>query len=113
MSAFGTFLRKTTTGVAFWCQGCEHAHHVELVGEKRWTFSNDPIQPTIIPSYRAFIPTYDDAGKLVSERTICHLFVTSGVIIFLNDCAHALKGQTLPLQPFPSPEEYGFNDEAH
>lgn len=79
-----------------------------------WTFNGDYDRPIFSPSVLVrtghFVPghenglcwcTYakehpDDGFKC----SICHSFVRYGQIQFLNDCTHALAGQTVPLKPF-------------
>ncbi len=102
----------------FWCPGCEshHAIRVESVGV--WTWNGDLVQPTFHPSvlirsghfaaenggqcwctYNAEHP--DEPAPFTCS--VCHSFVRDGMIQFLGDCTHALAGQTVPLQPLPSP----------
>jgi hypothetical protein len=46
------------------------------------------------------------AHPVYGER--CHVFITNGQIQFLDDCTHALKGQTVPIPAWPYPAgEYG------
>ena len=33
--------------------------------------------------------------------SVCHSFVTDGLIQFLGDCTHALAGQTVDMPPWP------------
>lgn len=35
------------------------------------------------------------------QDEVCHSFVRNGVIEFLSDCTHALKGQHVPLPDWP------------
>jgi hypothetical protein len=36
---------------------------------------------------------------------ICHSFIKDGMIQFLDDCTHALAGQTVPLGEFEEQDE--------
>lgn len=76
----------------FYCPGCEmdHGFNAFKNQEPRWTFNGDMLKPTISPS---LLIRY---GK----NKICHSFINNGMIEFLNDCTHALKGQTIPLEPY-------------
>lgn len=82
----------------FWCPGCDGAHMVG-VGEgsgPRWGYNGNPDAPTLTPSVFVNAPGphhYDGAET-------CHSFVTDGRIQFLNDCTHALAGQTVDLPDF-------------
>ena len=88
--------------IAFWCPGCDHAHVIAIVGPKAWGYNGNPDKPTFTPSVRVST-NYDENGRLPAgqQRTLCHSFVTDGQIQFLGDCAHALKGQTVPLPDWP------------
>ena len=72
----------------FWCPGCKCGHWFRT---PPWTFNGDMIKPTVRGSILV--------GKEKPPR--CHLFIESGKIRFLNDCDHNLKGQTIPMEPFP------------
>lgn len=65
-----------------------HAHLFDL----RWTFNGDLEKPT----FRASMLSWAELGP---ERRMhrCHSYVTDGRIQFLDDCTHALKGQTVDL----------------
>ncbi|ODN69584.1 DUF6527 family protein [Methylobrevis pamukkalensis] len=96
-------LLRTAEGgrLLFWCPGCTCAHGVG-VGEgsgPRWGFNGDYDAPTFSPS---ILVTYNgaDAGKDGAPQAVCHSFVRSGQIEFLNDCSHDLAGQTVRLKPF-------------
>ena len=107
MSALGRKLRRTDNGmVLFKCPGCKHAHGIGVepaadgVARPTWQFNGDGDRPTFSPSVHvrtgravdpSFIPEEGDPPE------ICHSFVTDGQIQFLNDCTHALAGQTVPL----------------
>jgi len=75
-------------GWMIFCPGCGHGH----VYDTRWTFNGDMNKPTFTPSYLS-------RCKSGPEKTlsVCHSFVTDGRIKFLNDCTHALAGQTVDL----------------
>jgi hypothetical protein len=93
---------RTTDGkTMFWCPGCEQHHWVN----DTWSITGTPDAPTFSPSvlvsyrhpkgYSNANPApvgYD--GEYVEDH-LCHSFVTDGRIQFLNDCAHALAGQTV------------------
>jgi hypothetical protein len=69
--------------VIFHCPGCNERHVLPLDGPEAWTFNGDTERPTLSPS--------------VMLPGVCHSFVTDGRIQFLNDCTHALAGQTVDL----------------
>lgn len=91
-------------GVRITCPGCKGYHllpvtwlpagRVEsphVVGKPHWTFNGDMERPTFAPS---ILSRYTSESK--GER-VCHSFVREGRIEFLNDCTHALAGQTVDL----------------
>lgn len=93
MAALGTKLRTLEGGaLAYWCPGCAlpHCVYVDAPNPRngsRWTWDGNVEAPTFKPSVH--YPGY------------CHSFVTAGRVQFLNDCAHELAGQTVPLPEFP------------
>ena len=92
--------------VAFWCPGCDDVHAVNVHSDTRprWGYNGDPASPTFTPSIllrtgRAVDPTF--VPEPGDPPEVCHTFVTDGRIQFLDDCTHALAGQTVPLPPYP------------
>jgi len=105
----------TLYGWRFYCPGCDENHVVTT----KWGFNGSLDKPTFTPSILTrgghYIPghtgdcwcTYnaahvDDPSGFVCFQ--CHVFITDGRIQFLNDCSHALSGQTVDL---PDVMEYG------
>lgn len=107
MSALGSKLRQLEGGkVAFKCPGCCQMHHVTVYGSRGWTFNGDGDRPTFSPSVlvKGTVPITDDehatimaGGTIEPKPVVCHSFVTDGRIRFLDDCTHALSGQTIDL----------------
>lgn len=92
--------------VAIMCPGCETEHiiYTKSLFEKCpvWSFNNDMEKPTFSPSLLVrtgkYVPgheDFDDEGYNFSS--ICHSFINNGMIQFLDDCTHKLKGQTVEL----------------
>ena len=79
----------------FLCPGCNTEHVIALPEPHQWNGNVDHVTltPSVIASWR---------GKISegSPKRICHSFVTDGKIRFLNDCTHALVGQTVELPPY-------------
>jgi hypothetical protein len=82
------------------CPGCNAPH----VLDTRWTFTGTLERPT----FRASLLVHEQLavegvkyvdgikpGDVIIPR--CHSFITDGRIQFLDDCTHALKGQTVDL----------------
>lgn len=59
-------------------------------GTRNWTWNGDTDKPTLKPSILS-------KGGDENGEHICHSFVNDGKVIFLDDCSHELKGQTLDL----------------
>lgn len=77
---------------AFWCGGCG-MHHVIRTDENiksHHKFNNNIEHPTIEPSIKVEIPHPEG-------NHICHSYITNGIIKYLNDCTHHLKGKELDL----------------
>jgi len=59
-------------------------------GTGKWSWNGDTEKPTLKPSI--LTKSRDDKGEVV-----CHSFVNDGMVQFLGDCTHELKGKTVPL----------------
>lgn len=100
-------LRKAGDKLAFHCPGCDYAHVLNVFADRepRWTWNGDAVRPTFQPSLlnrtgRAVDPSF--VPEPGDPPEVCHLFVTDGRIQFLNDCTHALAGQTVELPEWPA-----------
>lgn len=118
MGARGVLRTMAGGLVGFMCPGCKEMHQVRVDGQGRpaWGFNGDYDRPTFTPSvlirtghhistHKAGDPCWCNFEQRTRRKapfacTICHSFVRDGQIQFLNDCTHALAGQTVPLQPF-------------
>jgi hypothetical protein len=112
-------LRKSeNNGLSFWCPGCNDLHQINY-GEgsgPRWQWNGDVYKPTFTPSVLVTTGHYckrpgmsacwctyneDHPDKQIIFKCVsCHSFITDGNIQFLDDCSHALAGQTVPLPAF-------------
>lgn len=106
-------------GLLFFCPGCRGAHTIRTVGPSVWGWNGDIHKPTFTPSVLVTGVDFTPAGqadldawhavgcppldgkKFDSAPTVCHSFVTDGMIQFLADCTHALAGQTVELADWP------------
>ena len=89
--------REGTPDVAFYCPGCKTNHGVWIEGSTKnpmnectWTFNGDFDKPTFVPS---ILVRWSHENK----TNVCHSYVKGGMIQFLDDCTHDLKGQTVEL----------------
>lgn len=115
MGQLSAKLRKTTTGLTFWCPGCEEPHHVT----HGWQWDGNADRPTFSPSVLVrsghFLPMLRSEDKRCwctynaehpdapapFKCTQCHSFVREGRIQFLEDCTHVLANQTVELPDLP------------
>lgn len=106
--------RQTEIGWDFRCPGCQDTHQLTSA---IWTFNGNFEAPTVRASvlvtsghYAGRNPgsdacwcTYNAAQEAKGEKRapfecgVCHSFITDGKIQFLDDCTHALAGQTVEL----------------
>lgn len=126
MAARGVLRTIEGGRLAFWCPGCKEAHQIRAQhaggphNSPEWGFNGDYDRPTFEPSilvrsvrweggdaeFDRIIETYklpEDRERMLADKRInwiCHSFVRGGQIQFLNDCTHALAGQTVALKPF-------------
>lgn len=96
-------LHRTGDRWVFRCPACGSSH---FTNDILWQFNGDQDRPTFLPSIKVTgkRPITDDeatrimAGeKLDIPGFVCHSYVTDGKIQFLDDCTHALAGQTVEL----------------
>lgn len=82
---------------AFYCPGCNEEHNFKYYSDKNkyidpntdpWRFNYDFNKPTITPSILV-------TCSHINQR--CHSYITDGVIKYLDDCSHFLKGTTIEL----------------
>lgn len=81
-----------TFDYAIFCPGCQFGHGFRTTKHPKWEFNGDMEKPTLHPS---LLVRYGAGGE-----EVCHSFIKDGMIQFLDDCTHALKGQTVPLEDF-------------
>lgn len=119
----GKKLRSLESGrLAFMCPGCRGLHQVAVRQDGQnigpaWGYNGNPNAPTFTPSILCRYTRLDmdddeldrvlaeyklpeDRERLLADKrvsVVCHSFVTDGRIQFLNDCTHALAGQTVDL----------------
>lgn len=106
-------VRLIDKGKSLWfeCPGCGENHGVTVADEgvphPCWTWNGSFEAPTLHPSVlakgvkslsEAEVQAYLDTGKLPQPAPyVCHSWVKDGMIQFLDDCTHALAGQTVVL----------------
>lgn len=92
-------------GYAHWCPACEemHAFAVEkpFSNGAKWTWDGNVNAPTFSPSMNIRIGPYPADDDQPGRIDVCHYFLRAGVIDYLGDCTHALKGQKVPLPDLP------------
>jgi len=90
--------------VAIFCPGCKCEHVIATVQPQSngaiWSFNGNMDKPTFKPSLLIrtgsfACPGFEDPPEL--PPSVCHSFITDGLIQFLTDCTHSLKGQTVEL----------------
>lgn len=102
--------------IAIACPGCGNSHYLNIEpsnGRPCWGFNHNFEAPTFTPSVLVRTGKYVE-GEKYKERlpredwedyektsTLCHSFITDGMIQFLTDSTHELAGQTVPLVNIP------------
>lgn len=90
---------------AIFCPACGNGHCLD----SRWTFNGDFDKPTFRASLlvRGTVPVTNEEADMIMrgepfepKPLVCHSFITDGMIQFLDDCTHELRGQTVPLEKF-------------
>lgn len=72
----------------FHCPGCKVDHCVD----ESWGFNGDLGKPTFTPSV-----LYREFGEGDKVTFTCHFYVKHGMIEYLSDCSHELKGKTVDM----------------
>lgn len=75
------------------CPACECSHHFD----SRWTFNGNQERPTFAPSMLVHEWPHEPTEPGFRKQMRCHSFVRDGRIQYLDDCTHAMKGQTVDL----------------
>lgn len=115
-------LRKTDTGLVFYCAGCKARHQVNLTANgPKWDWDGNNTAPTFRPSILVTTIRHDLTEEEWAEydrvyaggtssalddpkfRYVCHMFVRAGKIEYLSDCTHSLRGEH-DMQPFGTEE---------
>ena len=103
MGQISQFLRRTDGGVSHFCPACRclHTFHLEYpnIWGARWQWNGNVCQPTLQPSMHVIVR---DPEKEFPDE-VCHYWLQNGVIKYLKDCTHELKGLEVPLPPLPEP----------
>lgn len=85
---------------AHWCPACQELHDFAVDqpfrNNARWSWDGSVDEPTMSPSMNITIGPFEDG-----RRQVCHYYLTKGKLIYLNDCTHALKQQTVDLPDIP------------
>lgn len=77
------------------CPGCGGGHGVPVRSVEGWGWNESLDNPTLTPS----ILTYaHETSPPFRPQPRCHCFVRDGKIQFLDDCGHALAGQTVEME---------------
>lgn len=80
---------------AFHCPGCgySHCYYVRTDGIRpSWTFNGNMESPT----FRASLLN-KSVQKDAKTPSVCHIFLTDGVVEYLSDCTHEYAGKKYPL----------------
>lgn len=96
----------------WWCEGCGYGHEIAVKQKNHsnasWTFDGNFAAPTFSPSLHLKVNTPDmqhyqpDVGS-----TVCHCFINKGMVQYLGDCTHKLKGRTVPMSDIPDGKYFG------
>lgn len=96
------FYKSSDSVLIFYCPGCKMRHQIRIKPNEdggAWQWNNDLIKPTFSPSLNVTARVVKTENGSVSH--MCHSFIVDGNIQFLGDCWHELKGQTVPIPPWP------------
>lgn len=106
MRWLGTGDGYTVGGLAHWCPACQEMHHFAIEGYNssgaKWTWDGNVESPSFTPSMNIRTnPPSDPHYQPDVSSSVCHYFLRSGRIMYLGDCTHSMKDQTVPLPELP------------
>lgn len=92
-----------------WCPGCKHAHTYPVGSRSapNWNFDGNIEAPSFTPSMLIFRPAHNDGEFNHPQESICHYYLTAGVINYQNDCRHELAGKQ-GVDPGAISDDYGW-----
>jgi hypothetical protein len=112
MISVGTKLKRQDELMSFFCPACNESHSINVATDgcgHQWSWNGSDSAPTFSPSILVTgMQTINDAsgnwaGEWVRDADgkgvpqLCHSFVVDGRTQYLDDCKHALAGQTVDL----------------
>ena len=82
------------------CPACKSLHTFNVNKQRpngaRWSWDGNIDKPTFTPSMNIRL------GPLLGGKMlICHYTLIKGVIKYMNDCTHKMRGQIVDLPPIP------------
>lgn len=101
------FTAKTEYGEGWnhYCPACSTTHGFAVEQPFRngakWSFDGNMDAPTFSPSMNIRIGPMPAGHPQAGQFDICHYFLRGGVIEFLPDCTHSLRGQRVLLPDLP------------
>ncbi len=93
-------IKRVVQYYSFYCAGCKH-QHTYTVDENgsQWQFNGNIDNPSFTPSLlNREIGIDEKTGEYTVVKSVCHLFITDGKIVYCGDCTHELSGQTVEMQ---------------
>jgi hypothetical protein len=90
-----------------YCPACKTTHGFAVESPfrngARWSFDGNMEAPTFSPSMNIRVGPYpyDPAETDHGRIEVCHYFLRGGVIEYLGDCTHEMRGQRVPLPDLP------------
>lgn len=90
METIGLYLGRVVGGYAHWCRACRTMHRLAAP----YVFDGDSNRPTFKPDIRI-----ERASGV--QREVCHYIINRGLIQFLDDCTHEMRGRLIPLTVLP------------
>jgi hypothetical protein len=83
-------------GIGHWCPACRVMHVFAL-----WKWDDNAAAPTFIGDNAVPWGDQVDAQGFRRRGGVCHYTLIAGMLEFLSDSAHSLRGQRLPLPDLP------------
>lgn len=96
------------SGYAHWCPACKtgHAFATDVPNSNGaiWTFDGNMDAPTFEPSMNITVNAKAHPHHQPDvETSVCHYFLRAGIITYLMDCTHEMRGMKVSLPDHPTP----------
>src|SRR4051812_36960049 len=89
-------IKSVNGSQAFFCLGCKALHLIDT----RWVFNYNHEKPTFKPDCCVMVGPMPEGHPFAGRSFKCHFTIVDGVINYMADSTHDMKGMSLHLPDF-------------